>query len=76
MTKISHRLLRVVLAAAFLFALMGGGCAKEERPAPAPVVKKTIPKEEAKAAEAAHARITSYNVCYTKLLRIRHARPN
>ena len=55
MTKISHRLLRVVLAAVFLFALMGGGCAKEERPAPAPVVKKTMPKEEAKAAEAAHA---------------------
>lgn len=54
MTQISHRPLRVVLAAAFLFALVGGGCAKEEQPSPAPVVKKTIPKEEAKAAEAAH----------------------
>jgi Tfp pilus assembly protein PilP len=54
MTQISHRPLRVVLAAAFLFALVGGGCAKEEPPARAPVVKKTIPKEEAKAAEAAH----------------------
>ncbi|MDH3238723.1 MAG: pilus assembly protein PilP [Deltaproteobacteria bacterium] len=54
MTQISHRSLPVVLAAAFLFALVGGGCAKEEQPAPAPVVKKTIPKEEAKAAEAAH----------------------
>lgn len=54
MTQISHRPLRVALAAAFLFALVGGGCAKEEQPAPAPVVKKTIPKEQAKAAEAAH----------------------
>jgi Tfp pilus assembly protein PilP len=54
MTQISHRPLRIVLAAAFLFALVGGGCAKEEKPSPAPVVNKTIPKEEAKAAEAAH----------------------
>ncbi|MGA6992891.1 MAG: pilus assembly protein PilP [Candidatus Deferrimicrobiaceae bacterium] len=54
MTQISHRPLRVFLAAAFLFTLVGGGCAREEQPAPAPVVKKTIPKEEAKAAEAAH----------------------
>jgi Tfp pilus assembly protein PilP len=54
MTQISNRPLRVVLAAAFLFVLVGGGCTKEEKPAPAPVLKKTIPKEQAKAAEAAH----------------------
>ena len=54
MTRISHRPLWVALAAAFLFALVGGGCTKEEKPSPAPVVKKTIPKAEAKAAEAAH----------------------
>lgn len=53
MTQPIFRPLRAVLAAAFLIGIVGGGCTKKEQPAPAPVVKKTIPKEEAKAAEAA-----------------------
>lgn len=52
MMPIDHRHLRVVLAAALLFAFAAGGCG-EEKPAPAPVVEKTMPKEVAKAAEAA-----------------------
>jgi len=53
MTHTDHRHLRIVLAAALLFLLAAGGCG-EEKPAPAPVVEKTVPKEAAKAAEAAH----------------------
>jgi len=45
---------RIGLAVAVLVALMAGGCGKEE-PAPAPVVKKAVPKEDAKAAEAAQS---------------------
>jgi len=52
MTHANKHPLRIVLAAALLFALLAGGCEKEA-PAPAPVVNKTMPKEAAKAAEAA-----------------------
>ncbi|NNG47061.1 MAG: hypothetical protein HKM86_08125, partial [Deltaproteobacteria bacterium] len=52
MTHAIRHPLRIVLAVAFLFAIVAGGCEKEE-PAPAPVVNKTMPKEAAKAAEAA-----------------------
>ena len=44
--------LRIVLAVSLFFVFGFSGCEKEE-PAPAPVVKKTMPKEAAKAAEAA-----------------------
>ncbi len=53
MTHTDHRHLGIVLAAALLLALSVGGCGGE-KPAPAPVVKKTMPKEAAKAAEAEH----------------------
>jgi type IV pilus assembly protein PilP len=43
--------LRILLAGAVIFALAGAGCGKEEQ-APAPVVKKTIAKEAATAAES------------------------
>jgi type IV pilus assembly protein PilP len=49
---------RILLVGAVLFALIGGGCGKEEQ-APAPVVKKTIPKEAAKAKEAAQPNAVS-----------------
>jgi type IV pilus assembly protein PilP len=52
MTHTDHRHLRIALAAALLFAFVAGGCG-EEKPAPAPVVEKTMPKAAAKAAEAA-----------------------
>jgi type IV pilus assembly protein PilP len=52
MTHAIHHPLRIVLAVALLFAFVAGGCGKEE-PAPAQVVNKTMPKEAAKAAEAA-----------------------
>lgn len=52
MTHAIHHPLRIVLAVALLFAFVAGGCEKEE-PAPAQVVNKTMPKEAAKAAEAA-----------------------
>jgi type IV pilus assembly protein PilP len=52
MTHAIHHPLRIVLAVALLFAFVAGGCEKEE-PAPPQVVKKTMPKEAAKAAEAA-----------------------
>lgn len=50
MTYSIPRPLRIVLAAAVLLALVAGGCGKEE-PAIPPVVKKTIPKEAAQAAQ-------------------------
>jgi type IV pilus assembly protein PilP len=50
--------LRILLVGAVIFALIGGGCGKEEQ-APAPVVKKTIPKEAATAAEAAQPNAVS-----------------
>lgn len=43
-----------LLAAGFLFAALAAGCAKEEPP-PAPVVRKPVSREAAKAAEAAPA---------------------
>jgi len=52
MRQAVHHPLRIVLAVSILVALAFGGCEKE-KPAPAPVVKKTMPKEAAKAAEAA-----------------------
>ncbi len=52
MTQAIHQPIRIVLAVALLFALVAGGCEKEA-PAPPPVVNKTMPKEVAKAAEAA-----------------------
>lgn len=52
MTHVVPRPLRIVLAATLLFSLAAVGCEKQE-PAPAPVVNKTMPKEAAKAAEAA-----------------------
>jgi Tfp pilus assembly protein PilP len=54
MTPTVIRPFRIGLAVAVLVALMAGGCGKEE-PAPAPVVKKAVPKEDAKAAEAAQS---------------------
>lgn len=54
MTLTIPRTFRIGLAVAVLVALMAGGCGKEE-PAPAPVVKKAVPKEDAKAAEAAQS---------------------
>jgi len=53
MTHTDQRRLWIVLAAALLLAFAVSGCG-EEKPAPAPVVKKTLPKEAAKAEEAAH----------------------
>ena len=50
--------LRILLVGVVLFALMGGGCGKEEQ-APAPGVKKTIPKETATAAETAQPNAVS-----------------
>ena len=52
MTHAIYHPLRIVLAVALLFGFLAGGCEKEE-PAPAQVVNKTMPKEAAKAAEAA-----------------------
>ena len=51
MTYTVPRPLRIGFAMAVLLALVAGGCGKEE-PA-APVVRKAVPKEAAKAAEAA-----------------------
>src|SRR4030066_319798 len=54
MTPTMFHPFRIGLAVAVLVALMAGGCGKEES-APAPVVKKAVPKEDAKAAEAAQS---------------------
>lgn len=47
-----HHPLRVVLAVSILFAFAFNGC-ETKAPAPPPVVEKTMPKEAAKASEAA-----------------------